>query len=213
MKNLWRIVNPAPIARYIFPEAVWTTTSGKILITFDDAPDSRTTGKVLNLLDDYNWKAVFFCVGESSSKNPGLIREIASAGHRIGNHTYRHKNLIGLAKTERLEEIMKCNAVLSEITGGDIHLFRPPYGRISRKIIREAANYGLRTVMWSLLTYDYKNDLNMFKFAVRKISDGAIVTMHDHVKSEQILPEGLRYLADWMAYKQLKPGLPEECLK
>lgn len=64
----------------------------KIAITFDDGPDAEITPEILNLLDSFNAKATFFCIGENIEKNRGLLREIDLRGHAIGNHTYSHSS-------------------------------------------------------------------------------------------------------------------------
>lgn len=68
-----------------------------VAITFDDGPDPVHTPRVLNILHRHNAPATFFLVGENISENKLLVKEIAAAGHEIGNHTYSHCSLSTLA--------------------------------------------------------------------------------------------------------------------
>ncbi|HEY5593134.1 MAG TPA: polysaccharide deacetylase family protein, partial [Paludibacter sp.] len=61
-----------------------------IYLTFDDGPAPEVTPLVLDLLDKYNLKATFFCVGENVQKNPETYSEVIRRGHKIGNHTFNH---------------------------------------------------------------------------------------------------------------------------
>ena len=64
-----------------------------------------------------------------------------------------------------------------------IELFRPPYGRLSRRT--EKALKGLKVVMWSVLTGDFDPDLDREE-CLRKSIEGTvgkdIVVFHDNNK-------------------------------
>ena len=47
-----------------------------VALTFDDGPDQRYTGKILDILKKYNVKAVFFCIGKKIVNNEQLIKRI-----------------------------------------------------------------------------------------------------------------------------------------
>ena len=66
------------------------TDSRAVALTFDDGPDPRTTPRVLQLLEDFGVRATFFMVGDSAARAPALVREVAAAGHAIGNHSWSH---------------------------------------------------------------------------------------------------------------------------
>ncbi|RLD87494.1 MAG: polysaccharide deacetylase family protein, partial [Bacteroidetes bacterium] len=59
-----------------------------VFITFDDGPHPVITPKVLDILDKYNAKATFFCVGDNVQKYPETYQQILSCGHRTGNHSF-----------------------------------------------------------------------------------------------------------------------------
>jgi peptidoglycan/xylan/chitin deacetylase (PgdA/CDA1 family) len=60
--------------------------------------------------------------------------------------------------------------------------FRPPYGRITRKMYREMDD----VILWSVLTGDYNASLSsteILKGILPLLKPGAIVVMHDSVKA------------------------------
>src|SRR5690606_33769413 len=85
-----------------------TSSSKKIAITFDDGPNPDFTPVVLKLLEDYNAKATFFCIGKHAKKYPELLNSITTQGHLIGNHSYTHNYFIDFKDSESwIEEIRK----------------------------------------------------------------------------------------------------------
>ena len=85
------IEQPPYLYRMLYPETIWRIpVPGKeknIYLTFDDGPIPEVTPWVLNLLDHYQVKATFFCVGENVARNKELYEEIKLRGHSTGNHT------------------------------------------------------------------------------------------------------------------------------
>src|SRR5690606_17565462 len=66
----------------------------KIALTFDDGPNPEFTPKVLELLNQFNAKATFFCIGKNIKSYPEIIQLINSQNHTIGNHSFSHSNKI-----------------------------------------------------------------------------------------------------------------------
>lgn len=62
----------------------------QVAITFDDGPNLKITPQVLQLLETFNAKATFFCIGKQIEQHPEILKEIFNQGHTIGNHTYSH---------------------------------------------------------------------------------------------------------------------------
>src|SRR3954471_7971305 len=66
------------------------TTEPLVALTFDDGPDPTSTPTVLRLLERYGARATFFMVGAAAHRHPGLVGQIAEAGHAIANHSWDH---------------------------------------------------------------------------------------------------------------------------
>jgi len=78
----------------LFPNYIWKidTLEKKIFLTFDDGPIPEVTPLVLDILEDANAKATFFCVGDNVKKYPDIFDRIKAEGHSIGSHTFNHLN-------------------------------------------------------------------------------------------------------------------------
>jgi peptidoglycan/xylan/chitin deacetylase (PgdA/CDA1 family) len=211
MKSLY---TPPKIVKQFFPQFIWQSSTNKILLTFDDSPNTETTLQLLKKLSNHSIKALFFCVGESSKLNKSLIQEIASEGHIIGNHTYSHRSVMLKPKSIIKKELTKSNEVLEDIIGSKVVYFRPPYGQFDFRTSKIAVEFGLKTVMWTLLTFDYKNDSNIVKFAIENfMQENSIVVMHDSLKSKEIIDNSLDRLTNHCIEKGFEIGEPAECLK
>lgn len=64
----------------------------EVALTFDDGPDPKTTGRILDILDRHCLKATFFMVGWYAQARPDLVRAVAARGHTIGTHSWTHPN-------------------------------------------------------------------------------------------------------------------------
>lgn len=61
-----------------------------VLLTFDDTPTAEATYQILDILDKYKAKALFFVNGHYAEPNLDTLLEIKNRGHLIGNHTWWH---------------------------------------------------------------------------------------------------------------------------
>ncbi len=68
------------------------STRPAIALTFDDGP-SESTPELLQILSNYGAPATFFQCGANVRRLPQVAREVAAAGHEIGNHTDTHPKL------------------------------------------------------------------------------------------------------------------------
>lgn len=208
------LYDPPLLVKKMFYNFQWSTISSKILLTFDDGPNPNTTEKILKELENHSVKAVFFCVGENLEKFPSIAAEIISQGHSIGNHTQKHQKLTKLSKKEIISSIDKVQYFTQENLDYKIKYFRPPHGRFTLGLKNIISERELTNVMWSLLTYDYKNDLNIVKFAVNNyLNTNSIVVLHDSIKSKDIITDSIKYIVENTQKNNYQIGTPAECLK
>jgi len=168
-------------------------SSKVIYITFDDGPVPEVTPLVLDLLDKYNIKATFFCVGDNVRKHPEVYAEVVGRGHKTGNHTFNHIKGFSFSEDEYVANVEKAAEYI------DSELFRPPYGRIKRsQIKRLQSRYEI--IMWDLITYDYDRKLSK-ESILRNVKhysrNGSIVVFHDSIKAKDnmfaVLPMAIEY--------------------
>jgi len=183
------------ILRPFLGKLLWRKSSSEkvIYITFDDGPVPEVTPLVLDLLDEYNIKATFFCVGENVEKYPGVYNEVLKRGHRTGNHTYNHLKGASVSTDEYVANVKKASVNIES------NLFRPPYGRI-KKEQKKALKTGYEIVMWDVITHDYNSSLSPQTIMqnIRRYSrNGSLVVFHDSIKAERnmltVLPLAIEY--------------------
>ena len=184
--------------RWLFPRATWRMdhTERSVYITFDDGPIPESTPFILQTLAEFGVRATFFMVGDNVRKYPELYKQIVSAGHQVGNHTYHHLGgFKHLAKTY-IDDVERANDLIGS------HLFRPPHGCMTHtEFLWLKRKY--RIVMWDLVTRDYSKWLTADEVYdnVRKYArNGSIITFHDSLRSigklRTALPRSLKWLKD-----------------
>lgn len=108
----------------------------EIALTFDDGPTPYTS-QVLDLLDAYEMRATFFCIGKQIDRYPDIARKILAKGHSIGNHSYSHAKNIGFFSSQEMErEIRETDLALAKATQSNGSLYRPPFGVTNPKVIK-----------------------------------------------------------------------------
>lgn len=206
--------DPPIILKKIFSSFYWNSVTDKILLTFDDGPNSETTDIILKELDNFSVKSIFFCVGENLEKYPSLAKEIIAEGHILANHTQKHQKLTELSNSSIDESIEKVQRFATEYLDYKISYFRPPHGRFTLGTKKILKKYDLQNVMWSLLTYDYKNDLNIVKFALGNyLNKDSIIVLHDNNKSKDIIADSIKLAVEETQKRNYQFGTPTECLK
>lgn len=206
--------NPPSLIKSIFSDFQWNSKVPNILITFDDGPNPNTTDIILKELDNNKIKSIFFCVGENLQKYPNLAKEIISEGHEMGNHTFKHQKITKQSVEEISKSIQLTQEIVKENLNYEVKYFRPPHGRFDLRTKKILNQYQLQSVMWSLLTYDYKNDLNIVKFALAEyLRNDSIIVLHDSNKSKEIVVDSIKLILEKSSKKDYQIGTPSECLK
>lgn len=193
------IEQPPMLYRKLFPGAWWRINESAkqktVYLTFDDGPIPEVTPWVLNILEEYNIKATFFCVGDNVRKHPEVYQQVLDAGHQVGNHTFNHLqgwqhntghflNNIKLAR-ERIDSM----------------LFRPPHGHMCVLQSRKIAAAGYQIVMWDVVTRDYsklQTPQQVLSNVKQYVRNGSIIVFHDSLKAEQNLRYALPKAIEWL---------------
>jgi len=208
------LYNPPLILKKTFGSFRWDTFNRKILLTFDDGPNTGTTESILKILDENKIKALFFCVGNNVKNYPELSKLILNEGHIIGNHTFNHKQLTKISYSESVNEINSFTILLKEKFGYKVKYFRPPHGKFKFNTSSLLKKCGLTNVMWSLLTYDFRGDIKKVKASVEKyLRRDSIVVLHDSIKSMNIIQDSINIILETANKNGYEIGEPEECLR
>lgn len=178
-------IRPPQIIRHFYKDALWRMNKHepKIFLTFDDGPIPELTPWILDLLNKYQIKATFFCVGENIDKYPDIFNHIIKDGHQVGNHTYNHLKGWNVTTNSYIENVMKCQTAITS------NLFRPPYGKISKSQHKILVRH-FKVVFWDVLSYDYDSFTSpeeCLKNCIHYSRNGSIVVFHDNLKAEHNL--------------------------
>lgn len=101
--------------------------------------------RALAFLEARNLSITFFIVGQDATlaKNQGSIRAIATAGHEIGNHSFKHESWLHLYSEPEIEaEIAQAEEILKQVTGKQPIGFRGPGYSCSAAVLRVLARRG-----------------------------------------------------------------------
>ncbi len=181
----------------VFPWMVFNIpgTEKVLYLTFDDGPHPDITPWLLNLLEAYNARATFFCMGKQVAENQHLYQRILDNGHRTGNHTYQHLHGLRHPTSNYLHDVYRAAELI------DSPLFRPPYGKISpRQLLQIKKKYTL--VFWDVLSYDFslKDEKKCFDRVISGAKPGSVIVFHENKKAEAVmkktLPKVLRYYTE-----------------
>lgn len=157
---------------------------GDVALTFDDGPWPVQTGHVVRILQRLHAPATFFMVGYLVERYPGIVRMVANAGMRIGDHSWDHPvdpPLADLTARRVADEIGRTADAVASI-GIRPTLFRPPGGSYDAAVLREVERQGMRLVTWSVDPRDWSSNTSTSEIVHRvldSVRSGSIILMHD----------------------------------
>lgn len=170
--------------------------SRRIVLTFDDGPNPRTTPQILQILRRRNLKAIFFVLGIQAQKYPELVKQIHDEGHLVGNHSYSHKNLAQLSDAKIRDEIGRTSNLIESITGRRPAYLRPPYGAMNRNVLNLANSQGMSVVLWTIDPKDWqsKNEQAILRNIDRQLGIGGGEMRGGAILLHDIYPSTVRAL-------------------
>lgn len=159
----------------------WPRGSKQLALTYDDGPNDPHTLRLLEVLARHDVRATFFLIGRYVQQRPDIAREVARAGHVIGNHTFNHPLLIFKSAADTRRELLDCRAALQDAIGEHSSLFRPPFGGRRPATLRIARQSGLQPIMWNVTGYDWNAPPAAIieQKVSRQIRGGNVILLHD----------------------------------
>ena len=142
--------------------------SGKtVALTFDDGPGASTAG-ILSILARYGIPATFFNLGQNMAARPALVRQEASAGYVLDNHTWDHATMTGSASAQAAE-MDRATAEQVSLTGIQPCGFRPPGGSYNSTTLSLAQQRRMTFWTWLVDTEDWKANGSASAYWVNRI--------------------------------------------
>ena len=153
-------------------------------LTFDDGP-SESTPALLEILARLGVRATFFMCGSNVRRCPAIAREVAAAGHELGNHTDSHPRLDFQRPAFIFRELAQAQQTIRDTTGATPRLFRAPFGARWFGLRNAQRRLDLLGVMWTIMGHDWHWPAPRIAARLaRRAVNGAIICLHDGYRVE-----------------------------
>lgn len=154
-----------------------------LYLTFDCGYENGLTNQILDILQEKDVPAAFFCTLDHIKSEPELIARMILEGHIIGNHSSGHPNFSKISRTQMAQEIETCDNYLREHFGYSAPYFRFPEGAYSESALDLVQSLGYKSVFWSLAYADWdtssqKGKDYAFRTVTERLHPGAIILLH-----------------------------------
>ncbi|MER5913124.1 polysaccharide deacetylase family protein [Streptomyces sp. NPDC001982] len=171
-----------PLRNRVMPGLAGRGRPDRVALTFDDGPDPLSTPFFLRALDERKVRATFFLLGREARRSPGVVRDIAAAGHEIGIHGWLHRPLLLRGPRATYDDFARARDTVGEITGRPPRLFRPPYGVMSTAAHLAARRLDLTPVLWTCWGEDWRaraTPESVHRTVARDLHGGGTILLHD----------------------------------
>src|SRR2546430_3870255 len=169
---------------------------GEVVLTFDDGPWPKNTPAVLAALQAHCTKAIFFPIGIHATYEPGILKQVAAAGHAVGSHTWCHQDLsktkgnclingkVQAVEYDPKDEIEKgISAVRWAVGGPTAPYFRFPALRQPQELVDYLGKRNIAIFSTDFDSFDFKmrkpEQVRQAVLAKLKKHGKGIVLMHD----------------------------------
>ena len=171
------------------------TNEKQVAISFDAAWGADKTQGIVDILKEFGAGATFFLVGFWTDKYPDMVKMIDQSGLEIGTHSNTHPDMAKLSADQIKQELETSMKLITDITGKDVKVFRPPYGSYNNTLIDTASSLGLKTIQWDVDTLDWKglSGEEICQRVINNVKNGSIILCHNN--SDHIL-EALPLILD-----------------
>lgn len=173
---------PTYINKYLNSDVI-RNASGRnnIILSFDDGPDTRYIYELEKVLDKNGVKAIFFMVAENARKNPEVVEFLKNRGHKIGSHSWEHKNAM-LYSLNYTKKDFKNSVDIMKNLGISDNFYRPPWGHTNIFSTYFAKKYNMKMIYWDVMAEDWKGDSTPEIIAeklLNRTKENSIICLHD----------------------------------
>ncbi|MEH7083183.1 polysaccharide deacetylase family protein [Neobacillus drentensis] len=211
-KLIFTQIKPKVHLKDLPPSPIYKGNPDKPMVSFiiNVAWGNEYLSEMLATLKRHNVSASFFLEGNWTKKNPDLAKLIVSSGHEVGNHSYSHPDMKQLTAARAREQIVKTNEIIEAATGKKCVWFAPPSGSYRDETVKVAAEFNMKTVMWTVDTVDWRKPTPnaLVSRVMSKIDNGSMVLMHPTESTAKSLDR----LITQIKQKNLKIGTVSELL-
>ena len=129
--------------------------------------------------------------------------KIKNEQHAIGNHTQQHLNGWQTDYHTYIKDCLLAEETLAPYSNKGLKLFRPPYGKCTKKQRKFLKSKGYQLVMWSVLSADFDAKVSKEKCLeniIKNTSSGSVIILHDSLKTisktKYVLPRVLKHFSE-----------------
>ena len=128
-----------------------------VAFSFQCGTEYGHTGKVLNILDQYQVKSTFYIIHSYAEKNRSLVERMIGDGHVVGSHTYSCPNggIARLSLEEQMEDAGKMQSYMEEAFGYTLSKFNFNSGYWSEQAVIMMSRMGYQIDFCSCNYSDY----------------------------------------------------------
>ncbi len=151
------------------------------MLTFDDGPDKRYIYKLSDLLDRYQIKATFFMVAENAEKNPEIVKYLQDKGHKIGMHSWQHKNAILYSYFYTKKDFANSVRIMKSLGVKEL-FYRPPWGHTNIFSMHFAKKYKMKLIYWDVMAEDWSaksTPETIYEKLMKRTGKRSIICLHD----------------------------------
>jgi peptidoglycan/xylan/chitin deacetylase (PgdA/CDA1 family) len=183
-----------------------------LLLTFDDGPEPIVPAEgILKTLAENGILAEFYVLGVEVQRSPGIVRDMATKGHKVQNHSWSHINLAKAEERDVREEVKKTQEAIKNAGGGTPTKIRPPYGAggwpisYDPELAKVAREFSLKLENWDIDTRDWARPVGLPPEKVADVKNQLIATkanrpivlMHVQAATQRDLPAFIKQLKAW----------------
>jgi peptidoglycan/xylan/chitin deacetylase (PgdA/CDA1 family) len=102
----------------------------QVVLSFEQTgtPQPDRAARILDSLDQFGARAVFFVTGESARTNPALLKMIAERQHQLGSLGWDERDLENIPVRDSEDALARAQAEVAVASGAPVTLFRNPLG-------------------------------------------------------------------------------------
>lgn len=135
----------------------------------------------MDLLDENGVKATFFMVAENAHKNREIVDKIMAAGHRVGLHSWQHKNAMLYSYSYTRQDFENSARIMRDL-GVEELLYRPPWGHTNIFSNHFVRKYGMKMIYWDVMAEDWEakaSPESIRQKLLDRTSPTSIICLHD----------------------------------
>lgn len=147
---------------------------------------------MLEVLRNEGATGTFFLTGSWAEENEAMVRRIAAAGYELGNHGYSDGEIFPeMDGWAMARSVRQANEIIFDAAGYYPVYFTPHKGEFNDLALEIVSRQGMRTVLWSLDTVDWKKPgvEAMREKILSHLSPGQIILIHPTADTITFLAE------------------------